>query len=174
MLTVKQIPIAALKPYERNARTHSDAQIKQIAASIKEFGFVNPILVDPGYSVIAGHGRLEAAKALGLADVPAIVLDSLTETQVKALRIADNKIALNSGWDTEILKSELETLKLVEFDLALIGFEPENIRTVSFETGARVSNESLLIVEFSEDQQSQLETLFHELKTRGFKLKVVL
>jgi hypothetical protein len=134
VLQIKQIPIAAFKPYERNARTHSDTQIKQIAASISEFGFVNPILVDTGYGVIAGHGRLEAAKALGMSEAPAIVLNGLTEVQVKALRLADNKIAQNSGWDTKLLSVELGEIQALDFDVAVIGFDDLSIAALNDQT----------------------------------------
>src|SRR5690606_1854354 len=98
-LKVRERPVAELIPSPQNARTHPKRQIEQIRASIAEFGFTNPILADPAGNVIAGHGRLLAAKAMGLATVPVIELDGLTEAQVRALRLADNKIALNAGWD---------------------------------------------------------------------------
>src|SRR5215210_5433742 len=106
-LAVVALPLAALVPYAENARTHSDAQVAQIAASIAEFGFVNPVLVDAAGVLVAGHGRVMAAKRLGLASVPAIRLDHLTEAQARALRLADNQIALNSGWDETLLAAEI-------------------------------------------------------------------
>ena len=121
-----------LVPDPRNARTHSKRQIEQIAASIRAFGFTNPILADPEGNLIAGHGRLRAAKEMGLKTVPVITLDGLTEPQKKALRLADNKIALNAGWDTEILKLELAELSLpeIDFDLSLTGFSSGEIDVV--------------------------------------------
>ncbi|HMR35905.1 site-specific DNA-methyltransferase [uncultured Paracoccus sp.] len=113
---------AKLVPYARNARTHSEDQIAQIAASIAEFGFTNPILIGGDAVIIAGHGRLMAAQKLGLAEVPVIVLDHLTEAQRRALVIADNRIAENAGWDEELLRAELESLREIDFDLDLIGF----------------------------------------------------
>ena len=113
---------AALKPYANNARTHSDEQINQIIASITEFGFTNPLLVDEEYSIIAGHGRLAAATKMGMAKLPCVVVSGLTEAQRKALVLADNKIALNSGWDTALLKIELGSLADAGFDLSLTGF----------------------------------------------------
>ena len=98
-LQIEHRPVGDLIPYARNARQHSDAQVAQIAASIAEFGFTNPILADPEGRIIAGHGRLRAARELGLAEVPVIELAGLSEAQKKALRLADNKIALNAGWD---------------------------------------------------------------------------
>src|SRR5713101_7456590 len=119
--------IDKLIPFARNPRTHSDAQIAQIAASIAEFGFNNPILVDTKAGIIAGHGRLLAARKLGLAEVPVIVLDHLTDAQKRAYIIADNQLALNAGWDEEILRVELAALQEEDFDVSLIGFEDEEL-----------------------------------------------
>jgi len=117
--------VGDLTPYARNARTHSDEQVAQIAASIKEFGWTNPILVDGEKGLIAGHGRLAAARKLGMEEVPVIELTHLTETQKKALILADNKLALNAGWDAELLNLELEELELEGVDLNLVGFGEE-------------------------------------------------
>lgn len=117
--------VGDLTPYARNARTHSDAQVAQIAASIKEFGWTNPILVDGEKGLIAGHGRLAAARKLGMEEVPVIELTHLSETQKKALILADNKLALNAGWDAELLNLELEELELEGVDLDLVGFGEE-------------------------------------------------
>ena len=122
-LQVEQRSVAELIPYASNSRTHSDAQVAQIAASIKEFGWTNPILVDGDNSIIAGHGRLLAARKLGMKEVPVIVLDHLTKAQQRALVIADNQLALNAGWDMDMLKAEIEDLKLDDFDLGLLGFD---------------------------------------------------
>ena len=116
-----------LIPWARNARTHSDAQIAQIAASIAEFGFLNPILIDTNAGIIAGHGRLLAARKLELTEVPVIVLDHLTEAQKRAYIIADNKLAENAGWDDEMLRSEIEALQDDNFDVNLLGFEDEDL-----------------------------------------------
>ena len=115
--------IGALIPFARNSRTHSDEQVAQIAASIREFGWTNPILVDGENGIIAGHGRLAAARKLGLADVPVIVIDHLTDAQKRALVIADNKLALNAGWDFELLENEVRGLDDDGFDLSLLGFD---------------------------------------------------
>jgi DNA modification methylase len=120
-------PLDRLVPYERNARTHSPEQIAQIAASIQEFGFTNPILVDGSDGILAGHGRLAAAKDMGLADVPVIVLDHLSAEQHRAYILADNQLALNAGWDMELLRTELGDLQLADFDLSLIGFSDEEL-----------------------------------------------
>jgi site-specific DNA-methyltransferase (adenine-specific) len=115
--------VADLIPYAANSRTHSDAQVAQIAASIKEFGWTNPILIDDDNTIIAGHGRLLAARKLGLEAVPAIILDHLTKAQQRALVIADNQLALNAGWDMDMLKAEIEDLNLENFNLELLGFD---------------------------------------------------
>lgn len=120
-----------LIPYMNNSRTHSDEQIQQIASSIKEYGFTNPVLIDENNGVIAGHGRIEGAKLLNMIDVPCIVLEGLTEAQKKAYVIADNKMALNAGWDEELLKLELESLKELDFDLDLTGFNLEEINELT-------------------------------------------
>jgi DNA modification methylase len=118
--------VEKLIPYAKNARTHSDEQVAQIAGSIKEFGFNNPILVDKDNSVIAGHGRLMAARKLGMDKVPVVELQHLTESQRKAYVLADNRIALNSGWDTSMLSLELQDLK-DDIDLSLLGFDPDEL-----------------------------------------------
>jgi DNA modification methylase len=122
-LKVVYRPIASLVPYGKNSRTHSDAQIDQVAGSIKEFGWTNPILLDGKGGVIAGHARLEAAKRMGLADVPCIELAGLSEAQKRAYVIADNRLALSAGWDTALLSLELMDLKGLDFDLSLMGFD---------------------------------------------------
>jgi ParB/RepB/Spo0J family partition protein len=120
-------PVDRLVPYERNARTHSPEQVAQIAASIAEFGFTNPILVASDAGIIAGHGRLEAAKSLGLTDVPVVVLDHLSDAQRRAYVLADNQLALNAGWDADLLRVELQELEAQEFDLSLLGFSDEEL-----------------------------------------------
>lgn len=131
-LTVSYRPIASLVPDPRNARTHPRRQIEQIVASIRSFGFTNPVLAEPSGKIIAGHGRLLAAKQLGLAEVPVIEIAGLSDAQVRALRLADNKIALNAGWDIEILRLELADLSLPEFDmdLSLTGFSSGEIDVI--------------------------------------------
>ena len=126
-MQIKKIPVEKLIPYVRNSRTHSDAQVAQIAASIKEFGWTNPILVDGENGIIAGHGRLLAARKLGAKEVPVIELVHLTESQKRAYVIADNQLAMNAGWDTAMLTLELADLKDSEFDLDLIGFDAKEL-----------------------------------------------
>lgn len=122
-LAVEYRATAGLIPYARNARTHSDAQVAQIAASIKEFGFTNPVLVDGENGIIAGHGRVLAAQLLSMATVPTIALRHLSETQRRAYVLADNKLALNAGWDAQMLALEFGELEGLGFDLALTGFD---------------------------------------------------
>jgi DNA modification methylase len=122
-LNIQQRAVTDLIPYIANSRTHSDAQVAQIAASIKEFGWTNPILVSGDDSIIAGHGRLMAARKLGMEEVPVIVLDHLSKAQQRALVIADNQLALNAGWDMNMLKAEIEDLQLDDFDLNILGFD---------------------------------------------------
>jgi site-specific DNA-methyltransferase (adenine-specific) len=126
-LNIEKIDISVLIPYARNARTHSDEQIAQIAGSIKEFGFNNPVLIDKYNGVIAGHGRLAAARKLGLKEVPCIRLEHLTETQRKAYILADNRIALNSGWEAELLSLELSELLDGGVNLESLGFDADEI-----------------------------------------------
>jgi len=126
-MQIEQIEVSKLIPYAKNSRTHNDAQVAQIAASIKEFGWTNPILVDGDKGIIAGHGRLMAARKLGLDKVPVIELKDMTETQKKAYIIADNQLALNSGWDTSLLSLELEELQDEGFDLELLGFDDKEL-----------------------------------------------
>lgn len=126
-MQIQQRPIKDLIPYVNNSRTHSDEQVAQIAASIKEFGWTNPILVDGSNGIIAGHGRLSAARKLGMDSIPVIELSYLSETQKKALIIADNKLALNAGWDTTTLSLELEALQETDFDLSLLGFSDKEL-----------------------------------------------
>ena len=130
MYQIKNVKVSDLKPYDKNARTHSAEQVSQIMQSIKEFGFTNPLLIDSNYNLIAGHGRLEAIKRLNKVDfakmpileLPCVICEGLSEAQIKALVIADNKIALNAGWDLDLLADELRELDNIGFDLDLTGF----------------------------------------------------
>lgn len=146
---------AELVPYARNSRTHSDGQVAQIAASITEWGFTNPILIDPSGGIIAGHGRLLAARKLGLDEVPCVVADGWSDAQKRAYIIADNKLALNAGWDNEMLAVEFGELKELGFDLPLTGFdlaEIEGIKGCDFAPG-------------TEDDQGKLDELSPKLVT---------
>jgi ParB-like chromosome segregation protein Spo0J len=127
-LRIEYIPTDRLVPYARNARTHSDEQIGQIAASIAEFGFTNPVLIDADDGIVAGHGRVLAAKRLGIENLPAVRLGHLTEAQRRAYIIADNKIAENAGWDDDLLAAELAALRdELAFDLSVIGFSDKEL-----------------------------------------------
>ncbi|MBL9059658.1 MAG: ParB N-terminal domain-containing protein [Mangrovicoccus sp.] len=126
-MQIEMMPTDRLVPYIRNARTHSADQVAQIAASIAEFGFTNPILIGADGVIIAGHGRLQAARSLGLAEVPVIVLDHLSEAQRRALVIADNRIAEHAGWDAQMLAAEIAALRDEAFDLDVIGFSEEEL-----------------------------------------------
>lgn len=137
-MQIEQVAVESLIPYARNSRTHSDEQVAQIAASIREFGWTNPILIDGANGIIAGHGRLLAARKLGMAEVPVIQLDGMTETQKKAYIIADNKLALNAGWDDELLKLEIEEVNLEDFEIELIGFSQDELNNL---IGAQDVNE---------------------------------
>jgi ParB-like chromosome segregation protein Spo0J len=136
---IKTVSVQQLIPYVKNSRTHSDAQVAQIAASIKEFGWTNPILVDGENGIIAGHGRLMAARKLGHTEVPVIELAHMTDSQKKAYVIADNQLAMNAGWDTTLLSLELADLKEIGFDLEILGFKPEDLKTfieeINFDAG---------------------------------------
>ena len=129
---LETLPVSALRPHERNPRTHTKKQIRQIADSIRRFGFTNPVLVDESNSIIAGHGRVEAAKSLGLAAVPALRLEHMTEAEKRAYVIADNRLAELAGWDNELLALELGAMLDLDPDLdrALTGFDPAEIEAL--------------------------------------------
>ena len=133
-LQIQRWPVDRLIPYARNPRTHTEEQVAQIAASIAEFGFVNPVLVGADGVIIAGHARVMAARKLGLGEVPVIVLDHLSEAQRRALVIADNRLAQNAGWDEEMLRVELEALREDDFHLDLLGFEDAEIEALLAES----------------------------------------
>jgi ParB-like chromosome segregation protein Spo0J len=136
-------PIDRLRPYERNPRTHSEAQVDQIAASMIEFGWTNPVLVDENSGILAGHGRLLAARKLGLAEVPVIRFEHLTEAQKRAYILADNQISLQAGWDDALLAEELAWLRDERFDLDLIGFDASELeRLLAIADGDAASDEA--------------------------------
>lgn len=127
---MKKVLVASLVPYAKNTRTHSPEQINKIAASITEFGWTNPILIDGDNNIIAGHGRILAAKQLGITEVPAIDLSHLTATQRRAYIIADNQLALESGWDNNLLALELDELDKLDFKLDILGFDEDEINKI--------------------------------------------
>lgn len=164
-----------LIPYARNARMHSEKQINQIASSIKEFGFINPVIIDKDNGIIAGHGRVMAANKLKLEQCPCLRVEHLSETQKKAYILADNRLAETSSWDEELLKIELEELKEMNFDFNTIGFDEfkfdefiPNIREPS-ESNSENANYKLIVIFDSEDE---MQMLFDELNTREYKIKV--
>lgn len=175
-ITTKKV--SELIPYARNSRTHSDAQVAQIAASIKEFGWTNPILVDGSNGIIAGHGRLLAAQKLGHKEVPTIELSELTEAQKRAYIIADNKLALNAGWDDELLKLEINQLSELNFDLALLGFDEielaklfDELEDEEDELKEQSYNEVFNIIVECKDEAEQ-EKIFNRLDSEGYKCRV--
>ena len=127
---MQQVAIDRLVPYANNARTHSPAQILKLRSSLREFGFVNPVLIDRDYNIIAGHGRVMAAREEGMAEVPCVFIDYMTESQKKAYILADNRLAMDAGWDTELLALEIGGLQAAEFDIDLLGFTPAELNTL--------------------------------------------
>ena len=130
----KMVSVDSLIPYARNSRTHSDEQVAQIAASIREFGFLSPIIIDGNNGIIAGHGRVLAAQKLKIDQLPCIEANHLTEAQRKAYVIADNKLALNAGWDNELLRIELGELKELGFDVTITGFSLDELAELEFDS----------------------------------------
>ena len=126
--------LADLTPYAQNARTHSDDQVAQIAKSIQAFGFTNPVLIDERGGIIAGHGRVMAAKRLGMTNVPTIALSGLSDEQRRAYVIADNKLALNAGWDHAMLTAEIDALQLADFDVSVLGFSDAELAALAPQT----------------------------------------
>ena len=134
------VPIAKLVPYVNNARTHSTEQIKKLRSSLREFGFINPVIIDRDYGVIAGHGRILAAKEEGIREVPCVFADHLTEAQKKAYIIADNRMAMDAGWDEELLRVEIEALQGMDFDPLLTGFDEKELAAL-FDDGAEAKDD---------------------------------
>lgn len=177
-LEIEYKSIDELIPYVNNSRTHSKEQVQQIASSIKEFGFTNPVLLDGDNGIIAGHGRLQAAKLLKLNEVPTIQLKDLSEAQKKAYIIADNKLALNAGWDNEILKIEFEALKNADFDLSLLGFDVKELANIfdplkdaNIDLNDEEYRPSYSII-VNCDNEIEQERIFNELDSKGYKCQV--
>ena len=165
-----------LIPYVNNTRTHSEEQINQIASSIKEFGFTNPVLIDEQGGIIAGHGRIMGAKKLNMLEVPTIVLSNLSEAQKKAYIIADNKISLNAGWDEDLLKLELMSLDEMGFDYSNLGFDFDfDIEDISEENEINLKDEEYkekfsIIIDC--DSELHQEEIFYNLTNQGLKCRV--
>ncbi len=151
----KTVLVSDLIPYARNSRTHSDVQVNKIASSIKEFGFLNPVLIDKDNGIIAGHGRVMAAQKLGLKEVPVLQIGHLSDTQKRAYIIADNRLALDAGWDEEMLRVEFAELADNGFNLELTGFELEEISAVDFDDERKMDEDKYT---------AKLETPIYEIK----------
>jgi ParB-like chromosome segregation protein Spo0J len=171
--------VADLIPYAANSRTHSDAQVAQIAASIKEFGWTNPILVSGDNSIIAGHGRLMAARKLDMEEVPVIVLDHLSKAQQRALVIADNQLAMNAGWDMNMLKAEIDDLIIEDFNISLLGFDDKFLDALNadvFEetrTAEEQSVEAVFEIAVSCKNEDEQEKVYQILTEQGLKCRVL-
>ena len=171
--------VADLIPYAANSRTHSDTQVAQIAASIKEFGWTNPILVAGDDTIIAGHGRLLAARKLALVEVPVIVLDHLSKSQQRALVIADNQLALNAGWDMDMLKAEIDDLIIEDFNISLLGFDDKFLDALNpdvFEetrTAEEQSVEAVFEIAVSCENEDEQEKVYQILTEQGLKCRVL-
>ncbi|WP_163372652.1 ParB/Srx family N-terminal domain-containing protein [Endozoicomonas acroporae] len=171
--------VSDLIPYVNNSRVHDEEQIIQICSSIKEFGFTNPVLIDEENGIIAGHGRLMAAKKLNLKTVPCIVLAGLSEAQKKAYVIADNSIALNSSWDMDVLSREVEALQAEDFDLNLLGFKDDFMVTL-FDDPAPEPEQKPNGEEYTEifnilvecDNEAHQQEIYDELTQKGLKCRV--
>ena len=138
------VPVSRLVPYVNNARTHSPEQIAKLRSSLREFGFINPVIIDRDYGVIAGHGRILAAKEEGIAEIPCVFADHLTEAQKKAYIIADNRMAMDAGWDEELLRVEIEALQAADFDPLLTGFDEKELADLFGDDEETVKDDVLL------------------------------
>lgn len=183
-LKVEYVDIDSILPYINNAKLHPPEQVAQIAASIREFGFTQPILIDETNTILAGHGRLMASQKLKLKQVPVLRLDYMSEAQKKAYILADNKLTMNSGFNNELLKLEFDTLKEMDFDLNLTGFTSDEISDLGlnlamgedFQPNLPSENNDItdapkykLII--SLDSEEEQQDLFNELKSQGYKVK---
>jgi ParB-like chromosome segregation protein Spo0J len=175
----KIIPTNDLIPYARNSRTHSEDQVTKIASSIKEFGFLNPIIIDGENGIVAGHGRVMAAKKLGLTELPCIEASHLTEAQKRAYVIADNRLALDAGWDNDLLKIELQDLDADGFDLLLTGFDLSEINVLFDIDNAEnnLPNQQELNATFEVavecSNETEQETVFNLLIKEGYKCRIL-
>lgn len=173
----KIVNTADLVPYARNSRTHSPEQVAKIAASIKEFGFLNPIIVDGSNGIVAGHGRVMAAQKLGLETLPVIEAGHLNEHQRRAYIIADNRLALDAGWDNDLLKIELQDLDEAGFDLSLTGFEVNELSAMFDPEEEHLPEQKDLMAVFEVavecGDETQQETVFNLLTQQGYKCRIL-
>lgn len=177
---VQHWEIDRLIPFAKNSRTHSPEQVAQIAASIKEWGFTSPILVDETGSILAGHGRLAASRKLGLETVPVMVAEGWTDAQKRAYVIADNKLALNAGWDMDLLKLEISDLGDQNFDLELLGFDEIELATLFDENPEEDEEKDLKEESYNEvfniiiecKDEAEQEKIFNRLDSEGYKCRV--
>lgn len=177
---VQHWEIDRLIPFAKNSRTHSPEQVAQIAASIKEWGFTSPILVDETGSILAGHGRLAASRKLGLETVPVMVAEGWTDAQKRAYVIADNKLALNAGWDMDLLKLEISELGDQNFDLELLGFDEIELATLFDENPEEDEEKDLKEESYNEvfniiiecKDEAEQEKIFNRLDSEGYKCRV--
>ena len=179
-LTIKYRPRKELHAYDRNPRTHSADQVLEIAESIKQFGWTNPIIIDEQNGIIAGHGRLQAADLLHIDNVPTIQLKNVDENTRRALVIADNKLALNAGWDEDLLRDEINLLSAADFNIDVLGFTENELQALDdFEADTGDSGNSnpdptthhSLLIEC--DTEAQAEQLFEELEQRGLSVRII-
>jgi ParB-like chromosome segregation protein Spo0J len=180
-IEIEQVSVETLIPYARNSRTHSEEQVSQIAGSIREFGFTNPVLIGADNGIIAGHGRLMAARKLGLEEIPCIRLGHLTETQKRAYVIADNKLAVNAGWDEELLKLELCSLQDDGIDFLLTGFSEAEfsilLKDANETEGTEDPREGVLIHSVFEvvaecEHEDQQRMVYNILNEKGVKCRL--
>ena len=150
------VPVEKLIPYINNARTHSDEQIKKLRSSLREFGFINPVIIDRDFNVIAGHGRILAAKAENISEVPCVFVDYLNDAQKKAYILADNRMAMDAGWDEELLRVEIESLQGSDFDVSLTGFDETEISELFADDNDNVKDDDF-------DVEGELEKHLEEL-----------
>ena len=179
MTEMRKIPTSQLIPYTNNSRTHSESQIKQVAASIKEFGFLNPVITDGQNGIVAGHCRVMAAELLGLDEVPCLEASHLTEAQKKAYVIADNKLAENAGWDDEMLRIELSELNDLHFDLSTTGFTEEELLAMEYgdndkqpeEKNTNTEDKWQLLIEY--ETEEQLAAAYDKTLEEGLPCKII-
>lgn len=177
---IEMLKTGSLKPYPKNSRTHSAEQIAQIVASISEFGWTNPILIDKKNGIIAGHGRWEAAKSMGMDEVPCVRLN-MTAKQARAYVIGDNKLAELAGWDEGILKEELAALLDMNFDVSLIGFDDEAVTGLLNERGEETTSSGsdagdltqVYIVELHLTTEHEQQKFYEEMNERGVKCRIL-